>query len=570
MPSPPLPLTAAQDLYSGRKPSFDVTSLKPARSYRFRLRAQRVGAGGKRLAKRAAEWSEWHEAIFSCEAAPPLQLLPLALAEGGASAHSLRLLCRGLVGCGAPITCVRLELQTGAVGDEETFYQSFPGVPRGAGSTQLTARGLAPSSTYRLRARAGNSKGEGPWSPAMTCATLEEVSEKLAPPALWSKGHDAVHLVWMAATPPPAAAAGGPRQSQKPLDPTYELQMQHMRPPPLPLFRATPGGGGACSSGGATAPSGEWRTVHVGTSCGHEERQLTPGETYSFRVRAEGGGLSCTWSDALLVTTDAAAPARPDAPQLIAAQRGTIELSWAAPASHGSPLTKHELQATLPPPPDAPAAAAKVISFAAAVSTATGRIAAATTGLPPGRPVSLRARAINALGEGPWGEALSLTTPSEPPGPPAELRVVDRGPAHLTLSWRRGEVRAASLRLPPPQRSSHHLHRISPISAAGARRLAAAQARGAAADRRGGRARRGGRGRAPRRVERRGRRGQVHAAGARRRGRVRDPGARGLRGGRRRMERAPVRVDGGGAARHARRAGGGGEDVDDDAAALGR
>ena len=96
----------------------------------------------------------------------------------------------------------------------------------------------------------------------MTCATLEEVSEKLAPPALWSKGHDAVHLVWMAATPPPAAAAGGPPQSQKPLDPTYELQMQRMRPPPLPLFRATPGGGGACSSsGGAAAPSGEWHTV---------------------------------------------------------------------------------------------------------------------------------------------------------------------------------------------------------------------------------------------------------------------------------------------------------------------
>jgi hypothetical protein len=60
-------------------------------------------------------------------------------------------------------------------GEEETFYQAFPSVPRGVTSTQLTARGLAPSTGYRLRARARNSKGEGPWSPAFTCSTLEEV-----------------------------------------------------------------------------------------------------------------------------------------------------------------------------------------------------------------------------------------------------------------------------------------------------------------------------------------------------------------------------------------------------------
>ena len=99
--------------YSGYTYYGKVTSLKPARAYRFRLRAQRMLAGGKRLAKglRAAEWSPWYEAVFSCAAAPPLQLLPLGLSEAGASAHTLRLLCRGLVGCGAPITCVRLELQ---------------------------------------------------------------------------------------------------------------------------------------------------------------------------------------------------------------------------------------------------------------------------------------------------------------------------------------------------------------------------------------------------------------------------------------------------------------------------
>ena len=36
----------------------------------------------------------------------------------------------------------------------------------------------------------------------------KQVNEKLAPPALWSKTHDTVHLVWMAASiPAPAASA---------------------------------------------------------------------------------------------------------------------------------------------------------------------------------------------------------------------------------------------------------------------------------------------------------------------------------------------------------------------------
>ena len=71
-------------------------------------------------------------------------------------------------------------------GEEETYYQSFPGVPRGVASTQLTARGLTPCTGYRLRARARNSKGEGPWSPAFTCSTLEEVLPPLSVPPLSS------------------------------------------------------------------------------------------------------------------------------------------------------------------------------------------------------------------------------------------------------------------------------------------------------------------------------------------------------------------------------------------------
>ena len=66
-------------------------------------------------------------------------------------------------------------------------------------------------------------------------------------------------------------------------------------------------GGGAAGAGGS-ADAGEWRTIYMGSATGHEEGGLTPGETYAYRVRAEGGGRSCAWSDLVLVSTRTLAP----------------------------------------------------------------------------------------------------------------------------------------------------------------------------------------------------------------------------------------------------------------------
>ena len=67
-------------------------------------------------------------------------------------------------------------------GMEETFYQSFPGVEQGATTAVLAARGLAPKTAYRLRARAGNRAGEGPWSAPVTLCTLSDLAEPMASP----------------------------------------------------------------------------------------------------------------------------------------------------------------------------------------------------------------------------------------------------------------------------------------------------------------------------------------------------------------------------------------------------
>ena len=143
-----------------------------------------------------------------------------------------------------------------------------------------------------------------------------------------------------------------------------------------------------------------------------------------------------------------------------------MELSWPAPASHGSPLTRHELQATVMPATGQPAtngtasASASASASSASASpasassepavlyfvgapspSAAGRIAATATGLPPGREVTFRARAVNGLGEGAWGQPLSTRSTAEPPGPPSGLEATEKGLHHLALCWRRGEAR---------------------------------------------------------------------------------------------------------------------------------
>ena len=187
---PPTPNSSSHfvEVYQGRGPTFELPGLLPAHVYRLRLSAMvaeagscgfghgQGAAGGARSDGRGGpprtppparhgpgrmpsydlvtpDWSDWVEAAFSTDPAPPLQPNPIELAEDGAGSHTLRLLCSGLDGCGAAISCVRLELHTGEEGMEETFYQSFPGVERGATTAVLAARGLAPLTAYRLRAR---------------------------------------------------------------------------------------------------------------------------------------------------------------------------------------------------------------------------------------------------------------------------------------------------------------------------------------------------------------------------------------------------------------------------------
>ena len=128
------PRAPPKDVYAGRNSYYEVTQLRPGRTYLFRLRAQWCPTS-KRVRRDA--WCDWHESLFTTDGEVPLAPRAPLMHKGGESVRSLSLTCVGIDGCGAPITCVRLELQAGAVGMEETFYQSFPGTPSEISNTLI-------------------------------------------------------------------------------------------------------------------------------------------------------------------------------------------------------------------------------------------------------------------------------------------------------------------------------------------------------------------------------------------------------------------------------------------------
>jgi len=323
---------AYRELFCGAGSAFEATGLRPTRTYGFRLRAQ-FCAGQKARPKREG-WGEWREERFTCDCAPPMAPAPLKLAEGGASARALRMVCSGLGrDGGSRVTCVRLEMQSGAAGMEETFYQSFPAVAPGVGATELTARGLNPRTAYRVRARAGNVKGEGPWSVAASLATVDEARAEMrvgAPSALWRKPRE-LGVAW---APPGGCAAGAC---------VFELEMAE---------GAANSTGSAAPSVGRAASASSWRLLYRGRDLRFVASSLQPARAHLFRVRlaapsaadaadvetdtsdafagsaaASAGSVSVAplggvasvgeWSETLWLATEAAPPAAPLPPAVM-------------------------------------------------------------------------------------------------------------------------------------------------------------------------------------------------------------------------------------------------------------
>ena len=339
-----------REVSAGRTAAVEVSGLQPGRAYRLRLRAQL--AREQELLPRflspkrgASEWCEWRFAEFTTDAARPSAPLPPALdpAQGVAGAHALPLLIDGLSANGAPLTCVRLELQSGAVGMEEVSYQAFEPPPPTATSATVVAANLAAATAYRVRARAGNAR-RGPWSASASFTTTAALVARMAPPATAAVG---------ARAQPPVGAAADARRGPPAAVATYELQVAAAAELDAGrgVARALPRRGDDLRGNGAL-----------------------PATHYAFRVRARaappaappaaaathrrapqlppsplaGGGADGTvgeWSDAVAVRTESAPPAAPEAPALVRADSRAVALSWASVHDDGgAAVVRYELR----------------------------------------------------------------------------------------------------------------------------------------------------------------------------------------------------------------------------------
>ena len=250
----------------------------------------------------------------------------------------------------------------------------------GGTATSYTVGNLTNGQSYTFKVRAVNSLGNGTASDASSSVTPATVPG--APTSLSAMvGDQQVELSWTA----PASNGGAPILR-------YEYEQDS---------------------------SGTW-TSTGGTATSITVRNLTNGQSYSFRVRAVnrvGGGAASSAQSAVPTGTLGA----PDAPHSLSATAGNrqVMLSWIQP-SGGAAVTRYEYEQDL---------SGSWISTGGTATSYTVR------NLTNGQSYSFRVRAANSAGESAPSPSASATPMATVPDAPTGLSATP-GNEQVTLRWR--------------------------------------------------------------------------------------------------------------------------------------
>ena len=197
--------------------------------------------------------------------------------------------------------------------------------------------------------------------------------------------------------------------------------------------------------------------VLSGTS--HTFTGLTDGTSYDFQVQAINGVGMSGYSPTGMGTPMAsgAVPAAPAAPTVTATAntRGSLDVTWVAPADNGSAISDYELQYKM-------SSASNWITESDAV-TGTSTI---LTGLSDATMYDVQVRARNTNGSGPWSPSGQGTTIAAPTGPDPTAALItkievsgsekrrigsvdrlhvdegDRANVSVTAEWTKADLRA--------------------------------------------------------------------------------------------------------------------------------
>ena len=249
-------------------------------------------------------------------------------------------------------------------------------------STALSATitTLTNGTSYQVQVRAGNTHGDGPWSPS---ATLKAgLPAAPAAPTLTS-GNAQLSVSWT------APANNGSSITD------YDVQYS--------------------SDSGSTWT--EWNASDTSTTTSATITPLTNGTSYQVQVRAGNTHGDGPWSPS--ATLKAGLPAAPAAPTLTPGG-ATLTVTWVAPSANGGTLSGFKLQYKQ----------SSDATWTAHTFTSTGSTTSTSIGsLTNGTAYDVQVRATNEHGDGPWSPTTSAT-PAQAPAAPAKPSIVS-----TTMTW---------------------------------------------------------------------------------------------------------------------------------------
>ena len=252
-------------------------------------------------------------------------------------------------------------------------------------STALSATvaTLTNGTSYQVQVRAGNTHGDGPWSPS---ATLKAgLPAAPAAPTLTS-GNAQLSVSWTAPANNGSAIT--------------DYDVRH------------------CSTGCNVAAN--WTELDdstASTALSATVATLTNGTSYQVQVRAGNTHGDGPWSPS--ATLKAGLPAAPAAPTLTPGG-STLTVTWVAPSANGGTLSGFKVQYKQ----------SSDATWTAHTFTSTGSTTSTSIGsLTNGTAYDVQVRATNEHGDGPWSPTASAT-PAQAPDAPAKPSIVS-----TTMIW---------------------------------------------------------------------------------------------------------------------------------------
>lgn len=316
-------------------------------------------------------WSE--EVTISTCGSPPLPPSPPTLIH--ASPSSLSLCWERRIGD------EDFTLQMEDEGKRHGFLPVYTGR-----DTEHVCDELFRCSDYKFRLQANNEEGGSRWSEEVVFYTLPEKPLAPSKPNVKGKIHsNSFRVRW----DPPSDKGGAEIQD-------YALEI---------------------NSGNGFEP------VYVGAEQEATCDRLQPGCTYQVRLCCKTAGGISNWSDVQTITTEPVVPGSCLPPTLLFDPRPySIAVKWSKPDyDGGSPVLEYNVE---------------ICEGEICRLVYKGKETECTIEeLLPGRRYSLKVKAFNRVGGGPWSETFDVTSGAAPPETPNLPHVVAKSPYSILVHW---------------------------------------------------------------------------------------------------------------------------------------